>query len=68
MHVGVELRKAREEAQLSQEELAEKAGVSRVYVSLLERDKKSPTLDVYFRLCRALRLNPSELMARIEKA
>lgn len=67
MEVGDELRKARDEAGLSQEALAEKAGITRVYVSLLERNKKSPTLEVFQRLCDALQIAPSKFMARIEK-
>ena len=52
--LGDELRKAREAAGLTQEEVSFRAGVHRTYVSLLERDKKSPTLDVLFRICGAL--------------
>jgi len=65
--IGQELRKAREAAGLSQEELSFKAGVHRTYVSLLERDKKSPPLTVLFRLCKALGISPSRLVARIER-
>jgi len=63
---GAELRKLREKAGLSQEQLAESAGVHRTYVSLLERNKKSPTLDVLFRLCKALRVPASKVIARVE--
>ncbi|MBI3661694.1 MAG: helix-turn-helix transcriptional regulator [Acidobacteria bacterium] len=63
---GTELRKLRETRGLTQEELAERAGVHRTYVSLLERNKKSPTLDVLFRVCRALRIAPSKMIARVE--
>ena len=52
--LGKELRKAREAAGMSQEELAFRARVHRTYISLLERDKKSPTLDVLFRICGAM--------------
>ncbi len=64
---GAELKNAREQAGLSQEKLAFAAEVDRSYVSLLENDKKSPTLDVLFRLCDALRISASELIARVEK-
>jgi transcriptional regulator with XRE-family HTH domain len=63
---GTELKKLREKAALSQEQLAAKAGVHRTYVSLLERNKKSPTLDVLFRLCRALSVPASKVIARVE--
>jgi transcriptional regulator with XRE-family HTH domain len=66
--LGDELRRAREEAGLTQEELAERAGIHRTYVSLLERDKKSPTIAVLFRLCRAVGVQPTTFIARVEAA
>jgi transcriptional regulator with XRE-family HTH domain len=63
---GEELKKAREAAGLTQEELAFKAEVHRTYVSLLERNQKSPTLDVLFRLAQALGITASRLVARSE--
>jgi transcriptional regulator with XRE-family HTH domain len=66
--LGDELRKAREAVGLTQEELAFKAEVHRTYVSLLERNKKSPTLSMLFRLCKALGISASDLVARVEKA
>ena len=68
MMLGDELRKARERAGLTQEELAVRAKIHRTYVSLLERDLKSPTLDVLFRVCNAMEIRPSRLIARLEKA
>lgn len=65
---GEELRKAREAAGLSQEKLGFEAEIDRSYVSLLEHDKKSPTLDVLFRICDALRIPASEMIARVEKS
>lgn len=64
---GEELRKAREKAGLTQEQLAFKAGVHRTYVSLLEREVKSPTLNTLFRLCAAMDLSASKLIAKVEK-
>ena len=53
---------------MSQESLAFEAGVHRTYISLLERDLRSPTLNVLFRICRALGVSASELAARVEKS
>jgi len=64
---GEELRKAREESGKTQEELSFDAGLHRTYISQLENDKKSPTLDVLFRLCDALGTRASVLIARVEK-
>ena len=66
--LGKELRKARMAVGLSQERLAFKAKVDRTYVSHLERDLKSPTLKVLFRLCKAMGISASKLIARVERA
>ncbi len=65
--LGKELKQVREASGMSQESLAFEAGVHRTYVSLLERDKKSPTLNVLFRICKALEISAAELIARVEK-
>ena len=44
------------------------AHVDRSYISELEHDKKSPTVDMLFRLCKVLGVRASELMARVEAA
>jgi transcriptional regulator with XRE-family HTH domain len=65
--LGSELKKLRLEKQLTQEQLSFAAQVDRTYISELENDHKSPTLDVLFRLCDALQTKTSTLIARIEK-
>lgn len=65
--IGDELRKAREKAGLTQEDLAAKAGVSRNYVSLLEHDAKSPTVQVLIRLCKAMDAKASKMIAAVER-
>jgi transcriptional regulator with XRE-family HTH domain len=64
--IGDELRKSRQKAGFTQEKLAFAAGVDRTYVSQLEHNKKSPTLDVFFRICKALEIKPSVFIARVE--
>jgi transcriptional regulator with XRE-family HTH domain len=64
--IGEELRTAREAAGLTQEELAFKAGVDRSYISLLENDRKSPTLDMLFRICKALGASLAVMITNIE--
>jgi transcriptional regulator with XRE-family HTH domain len=66
--LGAELRKARESAGLTQEQLSFRAGVSRPYISMLERDLKSPTLETLFLLCEALGISASSLVGRVERA
>jgi transcriptional regulator with XRE-family HTH domain len=67
MTLGGELRKARVEAAVTQEELAFKAGISRNYVSLLELDQKSPTVQILLRICKALGIKASTIIARVER-
>jgi len=64
--LGEELRKARKEAGITQEELAARAGLHYTYISHLERNKKSPTIDSLFRICKALGISASSLIARVE--
>jgi len=64
--LGAELRKARLSAGLTQEQLSVRAGISREYVSMLERDRKSPTVDMLFRVCRAMGEKPSKVVQRVE--
>jgi transcriptional regulator with XRE-family HTH domain len=65
--LGAELRRAREEAGLSQEQLARATGIDRAYISELERDKNSPTVDRLVKLSRAMGIRASVLLARAEK-
>ena len=46
---------------LSQEELAERAGISPQYVSNIERGNENPTLDILFKLADALKVSFGEL-------
>ena len=66
--LGDELKKARVAAGLTQEELATKAGVSRNYVSLLELDQKSPTVQMLLRICGAMGAKASKIIAKLEGA
>lgn len=65
--LGQELRTAREAAKLTQEELAHRAQVDRTYISMLENDRKSPTIDMLFRLCHAMDASPSAIISSVEK-
>ncbi len=53
---------------MTQEDLAVKALLTREYVSLLERDKRSPTIEVFIRLVRAVGLSPGEVILEVEKS
>lgn len=56
------LRRRRTERGLSQEGLAELADIDRTYVSALEREVYSVSLDTIERLAAALKVDPAELL------
>lgn len=58
---GQRLRCAREQAGLTQGELAEKAGINRVSLNRIENDKAIPALDVAFRLADAVGVTLTDL-------
>ena len=64
--LGEEIREARLKIGLSQEALAEKSGLHRTYISLLERNKKSPTIETLFRICKALGVSAAGLIRKVE--
>lgn len=66
--LGDELRKAREAANLTQEQLSFAAEIDRTYVSQLENNKKSPTINVLFRICDSLGVSASEVIAQVERS
>lgn len=65
---GVELRKARTAAELTQQVLAERADIDPVFVSLLENGHRQPSLTVLLNLERVLGLGPGELVQRVTQA
>ena len=65
--VGSVLQQMRLKVGMTQEELALKAKVDRTYISMLEHNKKSPTLDMLFRLCAAMDIKASTVIAKVER-
>ena len=63
---GKVLKQLRQKRGLSQEELAFESGYHRTYISLLERGKKSPSLQTIFQLAKALNMEPSEIVERVQ--
>lgn len=63
--VGREIARVRNARRMSQEQLAELAGLHRNYVSLVERGQRNPKLKTLFLIAEALGTTPSELLVNI---
>jgi transcriptional regulator with XRE-family HTH domain len=59
---GKQLQRLRTRRGLTQEQLAVKAGLVRVYVTKLEQGEHDPTLTMLVRLAKALRVSVTELL------
>lgn len=66
-HLAEFLRKLREKHGMSQETLADKAGLHRTYISQLERELKSPTLDVMASLASAFGMTLKEFLSHFSR-
>lgn len=64
--LAIVLKKNRIKSGYSQEELAHRCNVDRTYISLLERQKRKPTLNVIFKICETLNISPSNFVEEIE--
>lgn len=53
-YMGPMIKTARIDANMTQDELAERLGVTTRYIMAIENEGKCPALDVWFRLVRAL--------------
>jgi transcriptional regulator with XRE-family HTH domain len=60
--VARNLRRIRRERGLSQEELADRAGLNRNYVGMMEREENAPTVDVLEQPATALSVEPIDLL------
>lgn len=61
---ALNLRKRRQAAKLSQEELAHRAGIDRTYISSLERCVYAAGIDVVDRLAQAMSIEAADLLQR----
>lgn len=67
MAIAQAIAKHRHDADISQEDLADLAGIHRTYVSQIERGLKMPTMAIIFRISKALNIKPSQLISEIER-
>ena len=62
--VARNLRRLRRSRGLSQEELADRAGINRNYVGMLEREENAATVDMLEKLAEVLDVEPIEFFKR----
>jgi transcriptional regulator with XRE-family HTH domain len=60
--MAMKLKKIRQERQLTQEQLAERAGVTREYIARLEAGRYDPSLSTIEKLAKALRVKVNDLV------
>jgi transcriptional regulator with XRE-family HTH domain len=64
--LGDAVRTHRKRAKLTQETLAEKAGLSVVFVSLLENGHRTVSVDALVRIARALKVDLQDLVRGVK--
>ncbi|HYG86465.1 MAG TPA: helix-turn-helix transcriptional regulator [Azospirillum sp.] len=66
--MAINLRRARHDRQLTQEELAERAGLSARYIGAIERAAVSASVTVLGHIAEALDMEPGDLLKGPRKA
>ena len=65
--VAAALTRARNKRKLTQEELGYRAGYDPIYINMLERARRYPSIRAIFNLSEALGITPAALMDDIQK-
>jgi len=63
-NLGRNLRRAREQRELTQEEVSERSGVHATEVSRIEAGKRDPRVSTLERLANAVEVSPGELLGK----
>jgi transcriptional regulator with XRE-family HTH domain len=61
------LRELRQKRNLSQEELGHRAGYDPIYINMLEKARRTPSIRAIVNICEALGTNPSSFIKKIEQ-
>ena len=62
--LGESVRSRRKAASLTQEKLAERAGLSTIFISRVERGKESPSMDSLVKIAGALKARVRDLVEK----
>ena len=60
--IGIKIKEARERAHLTQEDLSEIVDISPTHMSVIERGVKTPKLDTFVKIIKALNLSADALL------
>lgn len=60
--ISKRIKKRRNDLGMTQEDLAEKVGVSRVYIGYVEQGRNTPSLEILEKIAKALKIRLSELV------
>lgn len=60
--ISKRIKKRRNDLGMTQEDLAEKVGVSRVYIGYVEQGRNTPSLEILEKIAKALKIKLSELV------
>jgi len=60
--ISKRIKKLRGELELTQEDLAEKVGVSRVYIGYVEQGRNTPSLEILEKIAKALKSKLGDLV------
>jgi len=66
-HLGEVVKNLRLESGLSQQQLAERCGLKRAYVGVIERGEKAITVEMALRLSKGLEVSLSAIFSRLEE-
>ena len=55
--LGKKIQRARNDSGMTQEELADKVGISRAYMGYIEQGRNAPSLEVLNKIARVLRIS-----------
>jgi transcriptional regulator with XRE-family HTH domain len=67
MNVGTLIRRARKEQKLTLKVVAEKASISEGFLSQVENDVNSPSVDTLVRICNAIGIDAGDLISQASK-
>ena len=67
MNIGTLIRRARKERKLTLKVVGEKASISEGFLSQVENDVSSPSVDTLVRICNALGIDAGDLLTQVGK-